>query len=765
MILLMFLLFSLSSKSQDVDWLQQQLSGHALKVEHKKVYIHIDRQIYTPKDKVWFQVYVLDSRTLKPFKGKETLTLHVTDSRNTELRTVTTEITNGTSSGSVSLPASLKEGIYNLEIEKNDDGEPYRVTFGVRKKAIPSFIISLETTAEKLIPGTNFTATLRFTNRSTEPLKKVDFEFYLNDGSGEKLLLSDKSDASGIYRINISLPNDLPSGLLGFGINANYRGETEILQGALHIASQNVFVRLSPEGGNLLAGTKNKIAYQAIDAYGNPFPFTGDLFDENQNKVATVKSDDTGLGSFEFIPEVTRQYSLRITLPYPIDKTFSLPAVASEGISIRLGVRKEKSAIVDVFSAHNRPFKGILVAKSGDRVIWSSQATENAHSYEVPLENVEGFVDFVFLNDAHEIESTRSILWKMPQPLPVNVVTDKTTYQPREEVAIKLSTLGAMKPLHISFSAAFQNWTSAPKGFQWVQYPEDLADDVLTYWGLQNAKDAQETDVLTALRQPSTMSWSHVLDTKSSLPLIASCPENIISNHNFNSDTNILYDMANNNGVFVYKNVKAENYFLVGNSEYLRSLNPRPVSRADFYKEMLENGTPVRDVVRKLRPYDLEGGMIIFPGRRTSLLAQNGAIVVVDGIIVGNSVAQLDQISPYDVDRIFVSTDPQDIQRYTGLNSVGLIEITLKHGPKPNEKNAKDTSADFESPVHKQKGRLKGGMDFRNTLYWMKMLSEDDTVNFQYYNGDLVGTVVAAVILMDENGRFGYATITYDIKL
>ncbi len=81
-----------------------------------------------------------------------------------------------------------------------------------------------------------------------------------------------------------------------------------------------------------------------------------------------------------------------------------------------------------------------------------------------------------------------------------------------------------------------------------------------------------------------------------------------------------------------------------------------------------------------IKPYRLEGDRIIFPGGTNSLNAQDGALIVIDGQKVGTSSSILQAINPNDVASVNVSTSPVDIQRHTGLNSVGVIEIETKRG-------------------------------------------------------------------------------------
>ena len=55
-----------------------------------------------------------------------------------------------------------------------------------------------------------------------------------------------------------------------------------------------------------------------------------------------------------------------------------------------------------------------------------------------------------------------------------------------------------------------------------------------------------------------------------------------------------------------------------------------------------------------------------------------GAIIVVDGIKMGTDAAILGTIPVPDIANISVSTNTMDIQKYSAMNTVGIIEITMK---------------------------------------------------------------------------------------
>ena len=96
-----------------------------------------------------------------------------------------------------------------------------------------------------------------------------------------------------------------------------------------------------------------------------------------------------------------------------------------------------------------------------------------------------------------------------------------------------------------------------------------------------------------------------------------------------------------------------------------------------MYKKQLANGMSVLEVIKTIKPFTMSGGKILFQGVN-SFINQQGALIIIDGQQAGDNAAVLSSIAPTEVESINISTNPSDIQKHTGLNVVGIIEITIK---------------------------------------------------------------------------------------
>lgn len=95
-------------------------------------------------------------------------------------------------------------------------------------------------------------------------------------------------------------------------------------------------VSFHPEGGNLLLGVENKVAFKAINELGQSVDIEGDLTDSKGNVLLTASSIHSGMGNFIFTPEKDVKYVFRVKADGLESKDFKLPEGKEKGINIRV---------------------------------------------------------------------------------------------------------------------------------------------------------------------------------------------------------------------------------------------------------------------------------------------------------------------------------------------------------------------------------------------------------------------------------------------
>ncbi|MCK4923292.1 MAG: TonB-dependent receptor plug domain-containing protein [Bacteroidales bacterium] len=93
-------------------------------------------------------------------------------------------------------------------------------------------------------------------------------------------------------------------------------------------------ITFHPEGGDLLSGIENNVAFKAINDLGKSIKIQGELFDSKKNLILSTESVHAGMGSFKFIPKESEKYIFRTKSGGEIEKSFRLPESIPLGVSI-----------------------------------------------------------------------------------------------------------------------------------------------------------------------------------------------------------------------------------------------------------------------------------------------------------------------------------------------------------------------------------------------------------------------------------------------
>jgi hypothetical protein len=198
-------------------------------------------------------------------------------------------------------------------------------------------------------------------------------------------------------------------------------------------------------------------------------------------------------------------------------------------------------------------------------------------------------------------------------------------------------------------------------------------------------------------------------------------------------------------------------------------------TRSESYKALLQTSTSLPDVIKMMKPYTLMNGQIVFMGTQNSFYAQSGALIVIDGQKMGTSADALNMVSPHDVESINISLDPSDIQKYTGFNNVGIIEINTKKGgtvkaPGMSLPATEETYSDgYRIPrsfLSTAGIKYQSGKDMRTTLYWNPQLEPGTkgSTTFAIPLSQVKSAFVINVEGMDNQGNTGKTSVVFQSK-
>lgn len=105
-------------------------------------------------------------------------------------------------------------------------------------------------------------------------------------------------------------------------------------------------IQFFPEGGDIIEGVKNKIAFKANDQFGKPVRIKAKLIDSKGTVIQSFASVHDGMGSFFFIPQQGLSYSVKWTDEKNMEHSSDLPKINASGISMQVSVNGTKRITV-----------------------------------------------------------------------------------------------------------------------------------------------------------------------------------------------------------------------------------------------------------------------------------------------------------------------------------------------------------------------------------------------------------------------------------
>ena len=213
-----------------------------------------------------------------------------------------------------------------------------------------------------------------------------------------------------------------------------------------------------PEGGNLIAGVKSKVAFKATGKNGENTSVTGSVYDEQGTKVTDFTTEYLNMGAFEFIP-VTGKYTVKAQYQNK-DYSFDLPQVVPSGYALNVNNLNDEK--IDIL-IEKSPLKsseplGLSISCRG-KLYGFEQVTvgeENAVLLSFNKKMLpSGVAQITLYNSSGEVISERLVFVNHFSQMKIELTQEKKVYTPYEKINLHFQ-LSDFKgtPIETTFSAA-----------------------------------------------------------------------------------------------------------------------------------------------------------------------------------------------------------------------------------------------------------------------------------------------------------------------
>ncbi len=487
-----------------------------------QTFLSTDKPIYHEGEKVYVRGVLLNAANHKPLSNQESASPTI------EIKGPKGDVVAGgqvTSQDSVwafewTIPQEQAGGEYKIHVTYPWNGHaPAERKFDIRAYRAPRLKSQITFMRDGYAAGDKVTATLDVKRaEGGVPAGAPVTVTAVVDGKEIKGP-SAKVDANGLACVSLILPREIPRGEGTLALVIQDGGVVESASKTIPILLQTVDLQAYPEGGDLLAGFRNRVYFQAKQTNGKPADIKGQVVSGNST-VCEFATKHEGRGRFEFTPEANKEYYIVVSEPIGIKTRLKLPEVKTSGALIQ--------AASDIYEK-NKPLKLLVGStKTKFRVTISKKETElaaikvdlakypgarardlNALSFDLP-QDADGVLTATVWDEKNTPLAERLIFRQQAHPIKINIKADKKRYLPGDNARITVKAsdengkpVSAVVGLTVTDDSVLE---MVEKREQAPHLPvmvflepevEDLAD-AHVYLDQKNPKAAIATDLLLA---------------------------------------------------------------------------------------------------------------------------------------------------------------------------------------------------------------------------------------------------------------------------
>jgi len=200
-------------------------------------------------------------------------------------------------------------------------------------------------------------------------------------------------------------------------------------------------IKFLPEGGVLLAGQMNVLAYKAIDKSGRAISIKGEILNSEGKAVSSFASKYKGMDTIHFSPKAGESYKVR-TEGFPNYEN-SIKDIVQEGVKLEYsGDTGDKFLFQTTTNSKLLQRKSYYLAiMHRGRVIFYKEFIQNDQHFPIKVNRAAlpgGINRFVLLDKNFKPISERLLFSKNYEINDIKIVTDKEKYKTRSKVNFEI---------------------------------------------------------------------------------------------------------------------------------------------------------------------------------------------------------------------------------------------------------------------------------------------------------------------------------------
>ena len=403
----------------------------------EKLYLVTDRPYYSAGETIYFSAFLLHSIFMTPLDGSSFIYVELIGADGELITRLKVKGEKGRFDNAMPLSPRLAPGRYTLRAYSRwmtnfDDAFLFR-----KQIEIGNYIddaiqprISYSMNDDRSVA-----ARIRFVDDNDKPIARCRVEYSLLIG-GKSSTYAAKTDDNGVVTFRLK-PSDDPGDCMRIRIEANNRKLERTVQ--IPSFSDDFDLKFMPEGGNLISGISQIIAFKAVGSDGLSTEVDGYVSDAAGNRLCDLTSRHDGMGIFLFTPYAGETYTVTATSERGTTKSFTLPQALASGCALHVKHAPGNMLLMKVLTTPDIPASRLAAVIQARGMV--ECVIENIGKItRLPLSQmIEGVAQISIVDkQTKSIVAERLFFVEKGNHAAVSILPGKRNFRPRQKITLDI---------------------------------------------------------------------------------------------------------------------------------------------------------------------------------------------------------------------------------------------------------------------------------------------------------------------------------------
>lgn len=291
---------------------------------------------------------------------------------------------------------------------------------------------------------------------------------------------------------------------------------------SIKATTKNYDLQFFPEGGQLIAGMENRLAFKVVDGSGKGMKSTGVLVNQKGDTLQTLSDHQFGMGSVLISPSVGQKYIAKLSVEDQIIEK-ELPKAVREGYLLQ--VKNSGDALLcKVASTFNESELFLFIHKNGFNTKKYALSLKNKRaSQEINLSELGEGINHITLFNSEGKAVAERLYFKFPKDEKgINYTLAENSFPKRSQVTLSFNNLtngNAYTSLAVFMDDSLQSLNQQTDIRSWLWLSSDLKGKIEHpdyYFSAPKEQAKKAVDILMLTQGWRKFQWNEVLQPNSS---------------------------------------------------------------------------------------------------------------------------------------------------------------------------------------------------------------------------------------------------------